>query len=347
MSYLLLFFAAGLAFGISALCGGGAGLLLIPVLGSFLPVTQVPAALTLGTATSSLSRLGLFSKSICWSMAYRFVPASLVGAVLGAQLLAQIDPMYVEFFMGVFLVANLPLLIRPGRGADSSEVEPVQASTLIVIGIIAGVISALTGAVGVLFNRFYLRSGLSPQEIVATRAANEILLHLFKLILYAQLHLFDVRVLQFGVIVAVAAVGSSRLMVFVLPKIPKALFARIGQTAMVLVGMLMLNSSVIHIQSAADPGFRIQRLSREVEANLTWNHLVYSLEFNYGEGPEFEKVIPITRLSPERQAELKSLVSEGEELVVEKVFSLEGISYEAVFLGPDHRVIRKMEFIEN
>ncbi len=62
MGLIIIFICSFLAFAISAICGGGAGLMLIPILGALLPMNQVPAALSIGTFTSSASRIILFKK---------------------------------------------------------------------------------------------------------------------------------------------------------------------------------------------------------------------------------------------------------------------------------------------
>lgn len=344
MASVLLFIAALIAFSISAVCGGGAGLLLIPILGTFLPVTLVPAALTIGTATSSLSRLWMFAKDIRWEMTIRFVPASLLGATIGAKLLFFLEPMYIELCMGLFLLSNIPLLLSRKKELDGSSIRLTTSMTVGVIGVIAGVISALTGAVGVLFNRFYIRCGLSPQEVAATRAANEVLLHVYKLFLYAGLGLFGMKTIGYGFLVGLAAVASSMLMRHILPKLSHDLFSRIGFSAMVLIGIMMLNSALLHIRMSADPNLRLNHLAGELEATLTWNKLVYSLEFNYGEGPSYERVIPLSSLSRKQQAHLVSMVKDYDSILVEKVYSFGGLSYEANFFGADHKLIKKVEF---
>lgn len=343
MSYLLLFTASFVAFSISVVCGGGAGLFLIPVLGTFLAVSHVPAALTIGTATSSLSRLWMFWDSIRWGVSIRFVPMSLLGATMGAALLKHLEPMYVELCMGVFLIANLPDLIKKPKTSEPMPTAIKGGWAVFAIGGLAGIISALTGAVGVLFNRFYLRYGLSPKEIIATRAANEILLHGYKLLLYYGLGLFDLKTIQYGAIVAFSAIISSRFMRHFLPRISQAVFARIGYFAMVLVGVVMLNGAILHIRSSVDPSLRLRHLAEDFEATLTWNKLIYSLEFSYGDGLEFEQVVPLASLPPEQQKEVSSMVQNYDHILLEKVTSFSRTHYEAHFFGANQNLIKTIE----
>ncbi len=341
--YLKFFFAALIAFSLSAFCGGGAGLLLIPILGYSLPVSQVPAALTLGTATSSFSRIWMFFNAIRWDMAKLFLPTALLGVTLGTKMLSCLEPMYLELCMGIFLVCNLPWLFRKQEHKPSAS-PPIPPWQIRAVGFFAGFISGLTGAVGVIFNRFYFRYGLSNHEIIATRAANEALLHLIKLYLYSSLGLFQPNTIKIGLIVALAAILSSCLIKYVLPRVSGKLFMRAGYTAMVLTGVLMLNSAVVHIKLANHPGLRVSIQAGDLDARLTWNTLIYSIEFNYGEGLEFEKIVPFSSLSAERQRHIQSLQEGAGKIIIEKVFSLATTSYEAYYYDVESRFIKKIEF---
>ena len=84
--------------------------------------------------------------------------------------------MYLQLIIAVFLILNTPELFR-SRTQQKKEEKPFPKFILAIVGFFAGFVSGITGAIGLLFNRFYLRYGLTKEEIVATRAANEIFLH--------------------------------------------------------------------------------------------------------------------------------------------------------------------------
>lgn len=345
MIYLFIFAASFIAFSLSAFCGGGAGLLLIPILGYSLPISQVPAALTLGTATSSFSRIWIFFKAIRWDTAKLFLPTAILGVILGAKMLSYLEPMYLELCMGLFLTSNLPWLFRkqePKHTASALLTIPLWQIRL--VGFLAGFISGLTGAVGVLFNRFYFRCGLDNEEIIATRAANEVLLHLIKLYLYASLGLFQLKTMGIGLLVALAAVLSSGFMKFVLPRVSRGLFMRAGYSAMVVSGVLVLNSAIVRIKLANDTDLRVAIQAGELNARLTWSTLIYSVEASFNEGFEFEKIVPLSSLSPERQHYVQALRGGAEKVDVEKVYALKGISYEAYYFDGQNRLINKIKF---
>jgi hypothetical protein len=276
-------------------------------------------------------------------MAKLFLPTAMVGVVLGVEMLSYLEPMYLELCMSIFLISNLPWLFRK-QERKHAVLSPIPPWQLRMVGFLAGFISGLTGAVGVLFNRFYFRYGLDSHEIIATRAANEVLLHLIKLYLYAALGLFQLKTIGIGLIVALAAVLSSSFMKFVLPRVSRGLFMRAGYSAMVISGVLMLNSAVVHIQLANDPHLRVIFLAEELEARLTWKTLIYSVEFHYNRGLEFEKVVPLSSLSLERQHYVQSMQEGAAKVVIEKVYALTSISYEVYYFDGQNRLIKKIEF---
>lgn len=87
-----------------------------------------------------------------------FLPSALIGVVIGAWLLTYLAPMYIELCMAIFLISNLPYLFRK-ETPTSTDAQAYSHHFLRLIGFLAGLISALTGAVGVLFNGVYLKYG--------------------------------------------------------------------------------------------------------------------------------------------------------------------------------------------
>ena len=237
---LLLFSGACFAYALSTFCGGGAGLMLLPLLARILPIGEVPVALTLGTTASSIARIRAFRHAVRTDIVRRFVPAAIPGAILGAACLQFVDPHCVELLIGLFLIGNLPaLFLRP-----ATHPRPMAPGRIGAIGFLAGFVSGLTGAVGLLFNGCYFRLGLKKEEIVATRAANELLLHLVKLMSYAAFGLLTTRACITGAVIAAAAILATVAIRATIHLVRESWFRRAGYAAMVLSGILMLSSSV-------------------------------------------------------------------------------------------------------
>lgn len=323
--YPSVFLLALLAFSVSAVCGGGAGLLLIPILGTALPVSYVPAALSIGTATSSVSRIITFYKHIRWDVVVWFVPASLPAVWLGSWLLQYLNPLYVQLLMGLFLVANLPQLLRRNQSVPT----PTNSKVLLVcIGFLVGLVSGLTGAVGLLFNRFYLRYGMTKEQIMATRAANEVVLQLLKLMLYATFGLLTSRVIGLGIATAVAAILSARLMKWLLPYLSETLFRRIGYGAMVIAGASLLTDSGGKLATQNRADIDLMPIAQGYESKIRWADTRFSFEFVYDEGFEYEQVIALTDLNSQQQAFVRNQTAGADRYLIEEVFGVGEHGYE-------------------
>lgn len=111
--FVLLFCLSCGAFTISAVAGGGAGLVIMPVLGLLLTASKIPAALSLGTMCSTIGRIATFRHAIDWRVVSCFLPAALPAAALGVFCLRLMPPVYLEMFLGLFLSGNVVLLLRP------------------------------------------------------------------------------------------------------------------------------------------------------------------------------------------------------------------------------------------
>jgi uncharacterized membrane protein YfcA len=75
----------------------------------------------------------------------------------GAWALTRFEPVYIKLALGLFLTANLPLLFLRPRAKPQDEPAPIKPARLMALGAAVGLVSGFTGAVGVLFNRFYIR----------------------------------------------------------------------------------------------------------------------------------------------------------------------------------------------
>lgn len=339
MVVALVFVAAFLAFLVSAVAGGGAGLVLVPLLRLILPVASIPGALSIGTAASSVSRIWLFRHRIRWDVVRRFVPAALPAAALGAWLLTRFEAVYVEFLLGCFLLLNLPALFRraPAPGTEA----PLPLARLPVLGAAAGLLSGFTGAVGVVFNRAYYRMGLDKDEIVATRATNEVMLHLLKIALYAWFGLLPRSALVAGGLVAVAAVLASLASRRLLALVRESLFRRAGLLAMVASGIAMFSLSGSQIMTIHRAWVAYVAPGDEGELQLYWGGTRRAaIEREKSGRLVVERVVAPANLPPAVRAALPALAAGGEIVMIEEVRG-DGLYYEVYRRHAG--VVRKLE----
>ncbi|BAP31643.1 uncharacterized protein CHSO_2606 [Chryseobacterium sp. StRB126] len=317
----LLFAGTILAFWISAICGGGASLILIPILNLLLPTSLVPFSLTIGTFTSSASRIAVFKQHINWKIFLWFVPFSIPAVLLGAYLIKYVNPNYLQLMIAFFLIANLPQLFTSKNKAEETEKE-YPKSALALIGFSAGFISGITGAVGLLFNRFYLKFGLKKEEIVATRAANEVFLHLIKLIIYISLGLYSNTALWLGIAIAVAAIVSSYTVKYILPHLSENLFKKIGYSAMVISGITLMTSTSGKIIQQDQVVINSSSTAHKKVYTMTWRDTRVALEYKAKEGIEIEKSVHPEELSGHLKDKYHTLMEHYDEVQIEKVYVL-------------------------
>lgn len=269
----------------------------------------------------------VFRKDVRWSIVLWFVPPALPAVWLGAWILRYINPLYLEAVLGLFLVGNLPLLFLPTK--ELERAHPLHNIYLSIIGAAAGFVSGLTGAVGLLFNRFYLRYGLHKEEIIATRAANELILHIIKLSLYASFGLLGTKAMTVGGIVAIAAILSSIVMRWILPRLSEGLFRRVGYLAMALsgVGMCVGVGRSLAIENRATMSF--SPITSGVETKLQWRESQFALEFEFDDGFEYEHRIPFADLPVSHQMKVQDLAHGADRVVIEEVFGIGKHYYEA------------------
>ncbi|MDB5273564.1 MAG: hypothetical protein JWO58_1931 [Chitinophagaceae bacterium] len=327
VSGVILFVGALLAFALSAVCGGGASFILIPLLGWILPGAQVPAALSIGTASSSISRIVTFFRNIRWEIVIWFVPPAIPAVWLGAWMLTYINPLYLELLLGLFLLSNLTLIFQKQKTVSASSHMPKFALSL--IGLTAGFVSGLTGAVGLLFNRFYLRYGLSKEEIVATRAANELLLHLIKLFLYASFGLLTMKVMQFGGLVALAAILSSISIKKILPYLSENLFQKIGYSAMVLSGLAMSWNASANLVHQNQLSLSYQPVEDGIDTKMQWKKSTFEIDLEYDDGSlEIEYGIKLADLPNDKQQAVLKMTAGSDHYILEEVYGVNKHYYE-------------------
>lgn len=339
---VLLFFSTILAFWISAICGGGASLILIPVLNLMLPTAMVPFSLTVGTLTSSASRIAIFRKNINWNIFLWFVPFSIPAVLIGAYLIKYVNPIYLQLVVAIFLMLNIPQLFLSKKEYVKEE-KPYPKYILALVGFFAGFVSGITGAIGLLFNRFYLRYGLSKEEIVATRAANEIFLHLIKLIIYVFLGLYSNAAIGLGLTIALAAILSSYTVKFILPYLSEYLFRKIGYGAMVVSGVVLFINTSSKIVDQDKISMSTIIVGAKHETKFNWRDSDFVMEYALDGGFEIEKPINAAELPANLLAKYELIITEYDHIILEKVYKFNGDNGFEFYCYKDQK-LTKLEF---
>ncbi|GEM52502.1 hypothetical protein EB1_22920 [Empedobacter brevis NBRC 14943 = ATCC 43319] len=337
----LLFIGSILAFWISAICGGGASLILIPILNLIIPTSIVPFSLTIGTFTSSASRIAAFRKSVHWKIFFWFVPFSIPAVLIGAYFIKFINPIYLQIIVAVLLIANVPQLFLNKKQQDKEE-KPSPKYILALVGFLAGFVSGITGAIGLLFNRFYLKYGLTKEEIIATRAANEIILHIIKLVIYILLGLYSRNALLLGLTIAFASIISSYTVKYILPLFSDFAFRKVGYAAMVISGITLFYSSAQKIIQQDKVQLTTTNKGDKNETALKWRNSDFVLEYSLDGEFEIERPIEPQELPKNLLEKYNKISPNYDKINLEKVFKIGEESYE--FYCYKGSVLTKLEF---
>lgn len=126
-------------------------------------------------------------------------------------------------FYTIFKPKKLPPIIIPTSG-------------FFIVGFLAGILGMLVGATGPFMAPFFLRDDLSKEEIVATKAACQTLVHLFKIPFFIHIG-FDYNSYALAIIcMTIAAIVGTKLGVILLGKVNDKIFRYLYKTALLIAG---------------------------------------------------------------------------------------------------------------
>ncbi|HRJ54616.1 MAG TPA: sulfite exporter TauE/SafE family protein [Candidatus Thiothrix moscowensis] len=132
-----------LAYFIRGIAGFGSGLIAVPLLALFLPLTFVVPLILLLDFTASLVMGGVDFKHVLWKEVGALIPFSILGVIVGTQLLVNlpVTPMLLTLAVFIFIFAIRSLLNLKGE-------KPVSQWWAIPAALTGGTIGGLFGTGG-------------------------------------------------------------------------------------------------------------------------------------------------------------------------------------------------------
>lgn len=122
---------------------------------------------------------------------------------------------------------------------------------------------------------------------------------------------------------------SSWSMKWLLPRLSESLFRRFGYAAMVVSGLSLFTEAAGQVVTKSAVDIDYSPLANGMTTQLQWRNKLFSLEFEYDEGFEFEHTIPFQELPHDKQVEVAKLGQGADKVVLEEVFGIGKHSYEA------------------
>ncbi|MEO2094665.1 MAG: sulfite exporter TauE/SafE family protein [bacterium] len=178
---LVLAVAAFVGAAISGLLGMGGGLFLLSVL--FLcglePSVAIPVH-ALVQLSSNTSRAVLFRASVRWSAWRVFALCALPFPLLGLVIAGCLDGASTKILIGALV---LFATWKPTWWRMAWR----ERAAFCAMGVVAGTLGVVVGATGPLIAPFFLRDGWRKEEIIATKAACQVFVHLQKIVVFGVL----------------------------------------------------------------------------------------------------------------------------------------------------------------
>ncbi len=222
---------------LSTLSGGGASLILMPLIAFTIGVKSVAPIMTISIAMSSSSRVVLFFKSIDWRLFSWLFPSTVIGSFLGAKSFSALSSDYLQVLIGLFLVFTVVQFFQKAPSPGNSS---IKAWHFMPIGFVISYLSGLIGGVGPLMNSAFLNYGMTKESLIGTRSANAVLLHLTKILSYGYFGFVTGEVLKFGIILGLSSIIGNIFGKRLLLRISYSVFRTIVIVTMVVSGVLML-----------------------------------------------------------------------------------------------------------
>lgn len=159
----------------STLAGLGGGLFTLAATSLLLPLPVVIPLNGVLILAGQITRVAQYYKYVDWRITLPFIPGSLIGALLGAEVYFGLPEALLAFLLGCVLVWMA--WIPPSDGARKFAARIPHP--FFWVGILHTFLSSILGA-GALFQSLMVNSKLSKDAFIATIAATMLFMALFK-----------------------------------------------------------------------------------------------------------------------------------------------------------------------
>tara|TARA_Y100000590_G_scaffold466257_1_gene641014 strand:+ start:1458 stop:2204 length:747 start_codon:yes stop_codon:yes gene_type:complete len=247
MELIILIISAFITSSISAVLGMGGGIILLGIMAIIIPNGFMVIALHgIIQLISNTTRTYVFRKYLKKNLIKEFS----IGAIIGAGISAFIIFLLIKFFevssaneikvdflkpiIGIFIIWYLFL---------KGKTKEKDSKSFIKVGSISGLASIFVGATGPLIAPFFLNSNLTKENIIANKAACQMITHLTKIplfILFFNVNYIEEYKLLLPLILAVF-IGTN-FGKKILKMIPEKLFIKLFKTALFIIAIRLIFS---------------------------------------------------------------------------------------------------------
>ena len=239
MTSIILIIATFLTSVVSGLLSMACGMILMGVFGFLL---SVPAAMVLhgiAQAFSNGSRVWLYRHHIRWGVLLPYAAGALL--VLATFYLILFIPNIGLVFI---LIGSFPFITLILPKAINLDIQRKPVSFL--AGVIVTTAQMLAGASGPVLDVFYVKSSLTRQEILGSKAITQTLGHLLKLVYYGPLLATASEEFSIWLIptVVVAAMFGNWTAAHFVARISDAHFKKAGRIIIIMIGLVYIGKGI-------------------------------------------------------------------------------------------------------
>ncbi|HAL42525.1 MAG TPA: permease [Gammaproteobacteria bacterium] len=219
---------------LSGVFGMAGGSLLILILVSLLPVSSAMILHAVAQLTANGSRALILRRHICWQPLPGYLLGALLAILFATWLVLIPDPGVILILVGLF-----PWLGRWSRRLSGLDIT--HQPTAIFCGAAVTAAQLFAGAAGPLLDMFYLKSSLSRQAIVASKAFTQTLGHLLRILYYGVLvSAAETTDMMLALALILAAVLGTRLGTLMLARWNDGAFRRTSEWIILSIATLCL-----------------------------------------------------------------------------------------------------------
>jgi len=212
----------------------GGGILLLGMMTFFLPYQLLVPIHGAVQLVSNSSRTFYLRKNIRMDFFIPFILGAPFGYLIAYNILKEITD-YNIFYL-VLALFVIYAVFKPKK-LPEIRIAGYQWS---ILGLLAGFQGALIGAVGPLLAPFYLRSDITKEELIATKAAQQIFIHIFKIPLFLSLDFNYIEHAPLLLLMSFSALIGSFGGVKLLKKLDEKLFKKLFKSVLLLAAVRLL-----------------------------------------------------------------------------------------------------------
>ena len=245
LELIILIVAAFITSSISAVLGMGGGIILLGIMAIIIPEGYMVIALHgIIQLISNTTRTYVFRGHLKSQLIKEFSIGALIGAVLSGLIIFLLIQLYdvnsaseikVDFLkpiIGIFIIWYILL-----KGPKKEKIS----KSFVKVGSISGLASVFVGATGPLIAPFFLKSNLTKENIIANKAACQMITHFTKIPLFIYFFSMNyVKEYQILLPLICAVFIGTNFGKYILKMIPEKLFKKLFKVALLLIAIRLI-----------------------------------------------------------------------------------------------------------